>query len=116
MKNPPMEYRKCCYHLSPGRATEKSAERREGKVGAAQINSTLPGQSLDAFLTTAPNGQNWPGMISRRRKDYSLPVRLLYPSRIITATEQNLAKYILSLASWGCSYVLYTPWEWQPQK
>lgn len=65
-----VEYRKCCYHLSPGRATEMSEEEKRKRWGAAQINSTVLGQSLDSFLMTAPNGQNLPGMISKRGKDY----------------------------------------------
>lgn len=76
-----------------------SAGRREEKVRAARINSTLLGQSLDSFPTTASKGQIVPGMIPRRGKDYPLPVRLLNPSIIISATEQDLAKYTLSLAS-----------------
>lgn len=100
-----MEYRKCCYHLSPGRAREMSAGRRQEKVGAARINSTLLGQSLDSFPTTAPKGQNVPGMIARRGKDYSLPVRLLNPSIISSATEQDPAKYTLSPAR--CAVLLF---------
>lgn len=41
-------------------------------------------------------------MISKRR-DYSLPAMLLNSFIIITATEQKLAKYILSLASCSSS-------------
>lgn len=45
-------------------------------------------------------------MISKRRKDYSLPAMLLNSFIIITATEQKRAKYILSLTSCSSSYVL----------
>lgn len=45
-------------------------------------------------------------MISKRKKDYSLPAMLLNSSKIITATEQKLAKYILSLTSCSSSSVL----------